>query len=200
MNVAEENGWGVSDVAGLVRELERDLSDREAQYPALVTKGRMNIREVEQQLGILRDIRADLLFAFAPLGEGEIRHAARSEPAIAWRSKVRWIKLELEQRRDRSEELIRKGRLDGNQAQRSISAMEQLRRLYWERLFMWEPEPGSQAAAYLEATGKLHPNATERRDELYNGELGRAFRQTIRDHIAMVELENSQGRQGELAA
>jgi hypothetical protein len=29
--------------------------------------------------------------------------------------------------------------------------MEQLRRLYWERLFMWEAEPGSQAAAYLEA-------------------------------------------------
>jgi hypothetical protein len=79
MNVAEENGWGVRDVAGLVRELERDLSDREAQYPALVTKGRMNIREVEQQLAILRDIRADLLFAFAPLGDGEIRHE-RSSP------------------------------------------------------------------------------------------------------------------------
>lgn len=195
----EDTGWGVRDVAALVREIERDLSEREAQYPGHVAKGRMNQREAEQHLAIIRDIRADLLFAFAPLGDGEIR-AERLEPAIAWRSKVRWIAAELAERNERSEELIRKGRLERDAAQRAIAAMEQLRRLYWVRLFMWEPEPGSQAAAYLEAVHKLHPNATERRRELTNGELGRAYRQTVREHVAAVELEEDEHRQGELAA
>jgi hypothetical protein len=192
-------GWGVKDVVALVQEIERDLSDRERQYPELVRKGRLNEREADAKLAIIRDIRADLLFAFAPLGDGEIR-ADRLDPAIAWRSKVRWINAELEQRRAVSEELVRKGRLDAAQAARSIATLEQLRRLYWERLFMWEPEPGSPAAAYLEASKRLHPNATERRQELYAGELGRAFRQTIREHIAAVELESDAARQGELAA
>lgn len=193
--------WGIRNAIELVREIDRDLADREARYPQLVSKGRLDKRAAEQQLAISRDIREDLLFAFAPLGDGEIRLGdQRGEPAIAWRSKVRWISAELEERRASSEELIRKGRIDANQAQRGISAMEQLRRLYWDRLFMWEPEPGSEAAAYLEAIRKLHPNATERRDELYRGELGRAYRQTVREHVAAVELENDQARQGELAA
>lgn len=196
-----DTGWGVRDVVRLVQEIDRDLAEREASYPQLVTKGRMDRRDADYRLAVVRDIREDLLFAFAPLGEQEIRLCdIRPAPAIAWRSKVRWINAELEERRGRSEELIKKGRLDANQAQRSIAALEQLRRLYWERLFMWEAEPGSQAAAYLEAIAKLHPNATDRREELFKGELGRAYRQTIRDHVAMVELENSQGRQGELAA
>jgi hypothetical protein len=190
--------WGIRNAIELVREIDRDLAEREAQYPEQVRKGRLNSREADARLAIIRDIRADLLFAFAPLGGGEIR-GQRLEPALAWRSKVRWISAELEERRDRSEELIRKGRLDRNQAQRSISALEQLRRLYWEKLFMWEPEPGSPAAAYLDAINKLHPNATERREELLRGELGRAYRQTVREHLAAVELESSQ-KQGELAA
>jgi hypothetical protein len=195
----EDTGWGVRDVVALVQEIDRDLADREASYPALINKGRMDKRAAEQSLAIVRDIRADLLFAFAPIGDGESR-GARLEPAIAWRSKVRWISAELEQRQERSEELIKKGRLDRQQAQRSISAMEQLKRLYWERLFMWEPEPGSQAAAYLDAIGALHPNAVDRRRELWEGELGRAYRQTVREHMAAVELEADEQRQGELAA
>lgn len=199
MNLDGE-GWGVRDAAELVREIDRDLGDRESQYPELVNKGRMDKRDADYRLAVIRDIREDLLFAFAPLGDGQVRLCdIRTAPAIAWRSKVRWINGELEERSSRSEELIRKGRLDPNQAQRSISAMEQLRRLYWDKLFMWEPEPGSQAAAYLEATRKLSPNATDRRLELYNGELGRAFRQTVREHMAALELESGE-RQRELVA
>lgn len=198
MNLTD-TGWGVRDVIALVQEIDRDLADREAQYPSLVAKGRMDRREADARLAISRDIRADLLFAFAPLGDGEIR-GERLEPAIAWRSKVRWINGELEERRSRSAELIRKGRLDERIAERAIAALEQLHRLYWARLFMWEPEPASQAAAYLEAIRKLHPNATERRRELFNGELGRAYRQTVREHVAAVELESDPQRQGELAA
>jgi hypothetical protein len=193
-------GWGIRDAAELVREIDRDLGEREAKYPDLVRRGRMTQHEAEARLAIVRDIREDLLFAFTPVPLGTVRlECVRAAPAIAWRSKVRWINAELEERRGRSEDLIRKGRLDANQAQRSISVMEQLRRLYWEKLFMWEPEPGSQAAAYLEAIRKLDPNALERRQELFAGELGRAYRQTVRDHQAIVEAE-SDVAQGQLVA
>jgi hypothetical protein len=200
MDSLDGEGWGIRGAAELVREIDRDLAEREAGYPELVRKGRMNEREADYQLAAIRDIREDLLFAFAPVPEGSCRLSdLRPAPAIAWRSKVRWIEAQLAERKERSEELIRKGRLAPNDAQRKISTIEQLRRLYWERLFMWEPEPGSQAAAYLEAIRKLSPNATERRAELFSGELGRAYRQTVREHLAALDAEQGSA-QGELAA
>jgi len=196
----DPNGWGVRDAGALVRLIDQDLAAREADYPEAIRKGRMDQRSADARLAIVRDIRADLLFAFSPLGPSEIRFA-RPTPAIAWRSKVRWINHELDElQSDKVREAVRKGRRDGNATQAAISIMEQLKRLYWDRLFMWEPEQGSEAAAYLEQLGRIPAGNVERRRELSDGELGRAYRQTVREHLAAVELERDPTRQGELAA
>lgn len=195
----EPNGWSIGDANALVREIDAELAEREANYPRLIAKGRMNKHMAEQLLAIVRDIRADLLFAFAPLGGGELR-GERIDPAIAWRSKVQWINRELASHRERDEELINKGRLDRAKSQRAIGALEQLRRLYWGQMFMWEPETGSAAETYLRTLRATDPNAIERMRELRQSELARAFRQTVREHVAAVELEADSQRQGELVA
>jgi hypothetical protein len=73
MDSLDGEGWGIRGAAELVREIDRDLAEREGGYPELVRKGRMNEREADYQLAAIRDIREDLLFAFAPVPEGSCR-------------------------------------------------------------------------------------------------------------------------------
>jgi hypothetical protein len=196
MNLNGEE-WGVSDAAALVAEIDRDLGERESHYPDQVKKGRISQKEADYLVGLIRDIREDLGFAFAPLGPNEIRATwERPNPHVTWRAKVQWINGELEQRRKRFPELVAKGRLSGNDAQRRISAMEQLRRLYWNKLFQWRP-PEGPASDYLRAL-RSAVDAGAETAALRSSEGAKVYRELVRRHMADVELE--EGAQGELAA
>jgi hypothetical protein len=183
--------WGVRDAAALVAEIDRDLEDRTKHFPEQVRKGRINQQEADYLIGLIRDIRSDLAIAFAPIGAGE-PVASR----VTWSAKVRWIKGELEHRRERMPDLVAKGRITANDAQKRISAMEQLRRLYWERMFQWEP-PAGPARDYLEALRRAINNGADT-SLLFNSEGAREYREIVRAHVREVELEER--GQGELAA
>jgi hypothetical protein len=192
--------WGISDAAALVAEIDRDLGERQASYPELVRKGRLNAEEGDYLLSVVRDIREDLLFAFAPLGDGEIRETwERGDWRVTWANKVRWIDLDLTDCRQRFPELVAKGRLDGNAAQRRIGALEHLRRLYWNNMFQWQP-PEGPALDYLKANRAqvLSGAGKEARDALFKSEGAKLYRETVRRHMAAVEAEDAE--QGRLVA
>jgi hypothetical protein len=191
------DAWGVSDAAALVAEIDRDLAEREGHYPEQVRKGRLGQKEADYLVGLIRDIREDLAFAFAPLAPHEIRATCeRPNPHVTWRDKVRWINGELEHRRQRFPELVAKGRLSDTDAQKRISAMEQLRRLYWNKLFQWRP-PEGPANDYLRAL-RAAADAGADTKALRVSEGARIYRDLVRRHLADVELEEN--AQGELAA
>lgn len=188
--------WGVSDAAELVAEIDRDLADRLAHYPEQVRKGRLRREEAEYLTDLLRDIRADLLFEFRPLGAGEILDPIAHAPRVTWQNKVRWINGEIEHRKERLPELVAKGRIIQADADRRISAIEHLRRLYWNRMFQWEP-PAGPARDYLDA---LHSavRAGISTELLRHSEGRRVYLELVRTHMAAVALEEN--AQGELAA
>lgn len=193
--------WGVSDAAALVAEIERDLAEREASYPELVSKGRMDKLEANYRVSLIRDIRDDLMFAFRPLAAGEILETwERGDWRVTWREKVRWIDRELGDRRARAPELIAKGRLSANDAQRRISTMEHLRRLYWNSLFQWQP-PEGPALDYLKAQKAAARSGAPRAALLAirQGEGARLYRELVRRHMAELEAEEDD-RQGRLVA
>jgi hypothetical protein len=187
-------GWGVSDAAALVDELDRDLVERTAHVAEQIRKGRISKQEADYLFDLIRDVRADLAIEFAPLQPGEIRgrHACR----VTWQAKVRWISGELEHRRKRLPELVVKGRLTEIDCERRIWAMEQLRRLYWNRMFQWEA-PAGPARDYLDA---LEAAARSGRGtaELEGSDGQRIYRELVRRHLITVELEDQ--REPELAA
>jgi hypothetical protein len=196
MTELDGQGWGIGDAAALVAEIDRDLTDRQSHYPEQVRKGRISQQEADYLVGLIGDIREDLTFEFAILQPGQIHDPHQRKPRVTWRDKIRWIDGELERRRDRLPELVAKGRLTQDDCDKRIRAIEQLRRLYWNRMFMWEA-PAGPAREYLEA---LHSAVLAGADTklLYSSEGARIYRELVRKHLAAVELET--GAQGELAA
>lgn len=189
--------WGIADAGAIVAEIDRDLAERAAAYPEQVRKGRLSQTEADYLSGLLGDIREDLDFAFAMIGPGEIRETwERPNPRVTWRDKVRWIRRELEARERRLPDLVAKGRLTAADAEKRIAAIEQLRRLYWCKLFQWQP-PEGPALDYLKAL-RSTARSGARLEELRSSEGAGIYRELVRRHMATVELEEQ--KQAELAA
>jgi hypothetical protein len=193
--------WKVSDAAALVAAVDKELAAAIAEDKGLVAKGRIKQQEADWRELVIADIRDDLLFHFAPLQDGEIFDAnARGEPAVPWADKVRWIDRELDVRRREYPELVAKGRMTDDEARRRGNAIAELRRLYWNRMFMWFPPEGPAAdylralaaAARLDRSGRVTVaiNKTE-------GE--KIYRELVRSHLLAVDQETG-AAQGELAA
>jgi hypothetical protein len=190
-------GWGIWDAAALVAEIDRDLGERQAAYPELVKKGRISKEEAGYRTTVITDIREDLTFAFTPLGDGEIRGTWwRSDPRVTWREKVAWINRELGDRRQRYPELIKKGRLTKEEADLRLEAIAHLRRLYWDRMFQWQP-PEGPAREYLAA---LHATVLaggfDALAKIRKSEGQQIYREFVRRHLAIVASESpeAQGR------
>lgn len=192
--------WGVAAAAELVAEIDAELAERSAADEELVTKGRLHRSEADYRKTLVADIRADLAAAFAPLQPGETANDSgqwrpRPDRAIAWADKVRWINGELDDRNASYPELVRKGRLTERQAHRRIRAIEALRRLYWEKLFMWEPPagPAQDYLAALRSTASAGLAVTS--SALFQSEGARIYRELVRRHFVTVGLEaDGQGR------
>jgi polyhydroxyalkanoate synthesis regulator phasin len=193
----EGQGWGVWDAAALVAEIDRDLGEREVVYPELVKKGRIAEQEAAYRMSVIRDMRDDLTFAFRPLADGEIAGSwERADPRVTWCEKVAWINRELADRQDRFPELVKKGRMTKDEAERRLEAVEHLRRLYWDRMFQWQPPegPAREYLAALRATtlaGGYDALARIRKSE---GQ--QIYREHVRRHLAIVASErpDAQGR------
>lgn len=181
--------WGIRDATALVAEIDRDLGDRQAHYPEQVRKGRLDQREADYRLELIRDIREDLLFAFAPPRAGEIRATfERGNWRVTWRDKVRWIERELANRQEHYPERVNKGRMTAEEAEQRIAAIANLRRLYWNKLFQWQP-PDGPALEYLKTASAP-----------INCEGAEIYRELVRRHAAELELEEAGNKQGELVA
>jgi hypothetical protein len=187
--------WGILDAAAIVAEIDRDLAEREAHYPEQQRKGRLDKSEADYLLELIRDIREDLQSDFAPLQPGEIREPRK--PRVTWPLKTRWIRGELEHRRKRLPDLVAKGRITELDCERRIGTMEQLERLYWNRMFMWEP-PVQEARDYLAARSAAARSGAGSQS-LDGSEGQRIYRDSVRAHLSAVALESGQA-QGELAA
>lgn len=180
--------WGIADVPGLVAEIDRDLKERQASYPALIEKGRLKPEEADYLLSLLADIRRDLDAAFGP------PPWIPPSPAYGWSVKVRWMRAELERREATYPDKVDKGRLTQADADRRILAMRGLVHLYWRQLFAWTP-PAGAAADYLAELERRKGVGTA---ELYDSPGARELRQLVRDH--MVTVSNQDEEQGRLVA
>jgi hypothetical protein len=192
------DNWGIPDAALVIAEIDRELGERELADQALVARGRIDPREAEHRARVIKDLRDDLRFAFAPIPDGEIlQWCERLEPAATWDEKVSWINRELELREEHYPALVAKGRLSIDDMKKRIEAIKQLRRLYWEQLFMWQP-PEGPARDYLDALRKAATTGARVVTPLRKTEGARLYRELIRRHMETVANEKLQ--QGELAA
>jgi hypothetical protein len=186
--------FSIADAAAFIGAIDQDLADCAAAHVDQVRKGRLTQHEADYVVGVLRDIRSDLVHAFGPLDVGACLE--REEAAVRWRAKVRWINGELEARRSSYPELVAKGRLEERAAKRKLAMLRTLHRLYWRELFMWEPDPGP-ALEFLLAIRKRKDATADEIDRLIPR--GRQiYRELVRKHVAAVELED--GGQMELVA
>lgn len=193
--------WGVADAAALVAEIDRDLGERAATYGELVRKGRLDQREADFVAGLVGDIRDDLADAFAPLAAGECRPCCPRTARVTWRDKIRWIDRELADRKATYPELVRKGRLTEADARVRIGAIAHLRRLYWNRMFMWDPPegPAREYLAALRSAALSGVAGAAARQPISNSEGGKLYRQFVRDHMAELDREADSG-QGRMVA
>jgi hypothetical protein len=179
---------------GLLRAIDGELARATAESAELQRKGRRTKEEADYISALLTDIRADLAFGFGPDSSG--RGFSRSDPAMSWQNKVRWIRGELEDRRANYPELVAKGRMTKQAAELGIRTVKALARLYWRDMFMWEPEPGP-ALDYIRAvgTGQFVPGS-DARHQLWLSPGGKAYRDA-----AWAQLQLSRPpEQGELLA
>jgi hypothetical protein len=185
----------IADAAAFVAAIDRELAGCTRDHVDMVRKGRLTQAESDYVVGLLRDIRADLIHAFGPLEPGA--SIEQPGPAVRWRAKVRWINGELERRQSAYPELVVKGRLTDQDAKIGLRLMSTLRRLYWRELFMWEPDPGP-ALDFLLAIRSRKVASNEDLDRLIPH--GReTYRELARKHFAAIELEDA-AAQGELVA
>lgn len=195
MSELDGTEWGIAEAGALVAAIDLELAETRATNDALLQKGRIDQREADWRSGIVTDMREDLLHAFAPLAGGEIREPHDSR--VTWSDKVRWINLELEERRARYPDLVAKGRITEAQASRRIAAIAALRRLYWERMFQWLP-PEGPALEYLRALRSAANAGVKGRALLGRSAGHRLYQDLVRAHVA--ELERERGGEGRLVA
>lgn len=190
--------WHIADAAAFVAAIDGELADRARSCAERVRKGAMHPREAEHVVGLLADMRVDLLHAFAPVPEGEPRGPLREDPVFTWTDKVTWIRKERDALEATIPELVRKGRMTIDDARRARRVLAVLHKLYWREMFMWRP-PEGPAADYLRAlraeavAGGI---AYRGKTDLYWSDGAKLYRQMVRDHVALIEAENddAQGR------
>lgn len=192
--------WRVADVAAFIAALDRELADRQRLHADKVRKGAMHETEAAHVTGLIQDLRGDLLHYFAPVPEDELQRPPRDDPAFSWTAKVTWIRAEHAELEAKAGELVSKGRMTLDDAQRLRAMFGTLHRLYWRGMFMWTP-PEGPAADYLraigaEARGGNRGTIVGARND---GEGARLYRQLVRDHMAALEAECGDG-QGRLVA
>lgn len=187
---AEE--WGIADAAAFVAAIDRELEAATRESVELERKGRQTKAESDYVAALLRDVRSDLAFAFGPIA------GVREDPAVRWRDKVRWMKRELGDRRERFPELVTKGRMTEADARLKIRTIAALVRLYWNQLFMWEPD-AQPAADYLQTLRRNVNASVAELAKLRASEGAQIYRELVRRHMADVELEGEE-TQGRLVA
>ncbi len=138
-------GWGIEDADAIAAELDRALANRIETYPGLVAKNRLHQDEADYLLALLREIRTDLDVAFGP------PPWLLPEAKFDWRTKVNWMKAELERLELAAPKRIAAGTLEPLEAERSLFAMRQLVRLFWEKGFGWVPPDGEDPIAATRA-------------------------------------------------
>jgi hypothetical protein len=187
--------WGIGDAAAFVAAIDRELEAAARSNVELVRKGRQTQAESDYVVALLRDVRSDLAHAFGPYSE---TGGLRADPAVSWRDKIRWISRELDDRREKYPELVAKGRMTEADAKLGIRTIAALRRLYWNQLFMWEPDAPA-AADYLIQLRRRSPASAAELEQLRSSEGARIYRELVRKHLADVELEEN-GQQRLLVA
>lgn len=189
--------FSIADAAAFVAEIDCDLNDVMRDHVELVRKGRLTARESDYVVALLRDVRSDLAHAFSALPFERSDSVERPDPAVSWRDKVRWIKLELERRREDYPDAIAKGRILERDAKRRFAMIRTLHRLYWRELFMWEPDPGP-ALDWLRALRRCTLGEIAALDARIPD--GRRLKsELVRAHMAVLDLEDGDA-QGELVA
>jgi hypothetical protein len=181
--------FAIADAAAFVAAIDQELADVAAAHVDQVRKGRLSQKEADYVVAVLRDMRSDLAHAFSVIPWQSGDSIERPDPAVPWRQKVRWVKLELEQRRADYPELVRKGRLEESVARRKLAMIRTLHRLYWRELFMWEPDPGP-ALDWLQAIRRCKLGEISAIDaRIPDGR--RLKRELVRKHMAELELEEN---------
>lgn len=175
------DAWGIADAASFVAAIDKELEGATRENVELVRKGRLTDVEAQYVVDLLRDVRSDLAHAFGPFDPG--LGWQRAEPAVSWRSKVRWMKRELDNRRANYPELVNKGRMTEADARLGIRTLAALVRLYWNQLFQWTPDPGP-ALDYL---AELRRGRAVDLKALRATEGARLYRELVRKHLADVE-------------
>ncbi len=130
--------WGIADPVALVAGVDLDLAARKARFEALICKGRMTRPEADHVLGLLAEIRRDLVdrvLAVLPPGAS----CDPLDPAYSWSDKCRWIRGALAEARADFPEAVAKGRLDPAAAASRTAALAALEDLYWRRAYGWLP-------------------------------------------------------------
>lgn len=182
---------GVRDAGTFIAAIDAELDRFTREQVDLMRKGRVTQQEVDYVAGLIRDIRSDLVHAFGPLPIGT--GIERPQTACSWQDKIRWIKGELDRREEDYPELVRKGRMTKDAAAIGVRVMATLRRIYWNRMFMWDPEPGPA----LDWIRHLRTNAAKTTAELeaiLPGAHAEYLKQA-RAHLAAIEAEEAgQGR------
>lgn len=190
----------ITDAAAFIAELDLDLAERAARMADAIAKGRLHDSEAEHVTRLIGDIRADLLHAFAPLADGELRgNFNRERPDFTWNNKVTWIRGELAELEANAPDAVAKGRMTSDQAKRRLAAFRLLIRLYWRDMFMWLPPPGPALDYLQDRHGQALAGVGGAKLREHMASIGgKMFRQYVREHMAVLEAEN--GQQGVLAA
>lgn len=184
-------GWGIKDAMALIAELDKELATIEADAADRIAKGRLTQQEADYVSGLVKDIREDLTYHFGPIERGELAPPAKTNCAVAWGDKLRWINAELAERQRDYPEAVRKGRMTEGQARRGLAFVAALRRMYWNHLFCWSP-PAGPAANYLEDLHAIAENGwadKDRLEALRASPGARELQDLVRGHMDRVELE-----------
>lgn len=184
--------FSIKHAAAFVAAIDAELEQLTRNNVELVKKGRQTQQEADYVVGLIRDIRSDLVHAFGELPVGGSYE--RTDPAVAWSNKVRWIKGELELREATYPEAVRKGRMTREQAAIGVRVLATLRRLYWSELFMWDAEAGPALEFQRACRAGVSPSEIEAK----HGEGRRIYRELVSKHAAAVQLEDAE--QGRLVA
>lgn len=196
MTAMNGEAWGIWDAAAMVAAIDAELGRMAARHETLLAKGRIDPRVAAYHADLAGDIRADLAHCFGPFDPA--KGWERPPPVLPWRDKVRWIGAELDERREKCPDLVAKGRMTEADAADGIHLFGQLRRLYWNNAFMWEPEE-EEARAYVLALRSADKLDEARIAELRAGPGYRRMQEAMRAHLVLLEQESGDA-QGRLVA
>lgn len=186
--------WSIADAVALVAAIDAELQRAELESAAKVRTGRQTQAEADYVGQLLRDVRADLAHAFGPFDP--VHGCQRPSPTVSWQNKVRWMRRELADREASYPELVRGGRLLEADAKAGLRVLRALVKLYWTKLFQWEPEPGP-ALDYIKRLREVQPETAELAS-LRASPGAAAYYAQLRELAAAIEAEQAQ--QGDLLA